>query len=665
MNKEVLINIEQNIYEVFNRRYIVVGMLGSGGMGCVFYARSNDALEIERAIKVLNKKEYNENLDILAEAYALKKLDHPCIPKVIEILEHDDYVYIVQEYIKGDSLKTIVKKNGKISEKHFLNWMDSIASTVKYLHDQGIIHRDIKPDNIMLTPDGQIKIIDFGLARSRTEVDEVDEKVIGTLSYTAPERFLKKNATVQTDIYGFGTTIYLVATGLKPESMRKHPKRGLSIMKGNLKKFVTPGVGYILEKSIDVDPNQRYYSFDQILYDIAKVEPFNQSLKKQKSKERLIMTGLIFGLCLFSTTIVFGFNQLKIEKEDKYKGIINYGTELLGTGKVEESKSTFESGIQLIPNAMAAHQGVMEVYTSEKNYDEVIKYGLNLLQEKKEAKESGEVAYLIGNAYYELGKFEQATPYLQDGVEKSPIVEHNLVLGMNYCGLEEYDKAQEVVNSFESTVENTDAANYLLAQIGEKQGQMEQAKDYYKTVISKTDKETLRRKAYLSLARLYKLDKNYTEMVALLEAFQTELAGKVDIAANEYLGEAYYALAKAGQTQYYDKAKAVFQNLIELGYLRPYIYRNIAIINQEMGNNAEALVVLDQMILEYPEDYTADLQKTWVLIQIENDKANEARDYSDAKASYDQMMEIVGDNASDVEVQMLTSKINEIKSKGW
>ncbi|WP_373481747.1 protein kinase [Acetobacterium sp.] len=665
MERKALINIEQRIYEVFSRRYIVIGLLGCGGMGAVFYAKSNDNLSIERAIKVLDKQGYNVNLDIFAEAYALKNLNHPCIPKVIEVLEKDDFVYIVQEYVQGDSLKTIVKNNGKIDEKILLAWMGQVAETVKYLHEQGIIHRDIKPDNIMVNPEGQIKLIDFGLARSRSEVDEVDEKVIGTLSYTAPERFSKASATVQTDIYGFGTTMYMVATGLKPESTRKHPRSGFGIMKNNLKKNCSPGVVAILSKSIAIDPNQRYFHFDQILYDIAKVEPFNQFLQKQRSRETIKMSLLTLGFVCFMAMIPLGFYNLKLEKEQQYNTIISSGTELLDQGKVKESIDEFQKGVDLMPEGLTAQQGIMEVYTRQGDFDEVINYGIELYQKDEEAKKNAEIAYLIGNAYFESNKFEQALPYLQDGVALSPAVEHNLVLGMDYCGLKQFDQAEEVVSVFQQEVENSDAADYLLAQIAERQGDNIKARASYEKVISETKKTDLKRKACLSLARLYKGEKNYAAIVTLLETYQTETAGKMDVGINEYLGEAYYGIAKNGQAECYEKAKKAFQSLLDVGYTRPYLFRNIAIIEQETGNFDAAFAVLNKMETEYPDDYTVPLQEAWLFIEMENQKPNESRNYSDAKSAYEETMEKAGNSSSDQEVQMLTAKINEIKTKGW
>lgn len=659
------INIEQRIYEIFSRRYSIVGLLGAGGMGCVFYGKSNDSLEIERAIKVLDKRGYNKNLDILAEAYALKNLDHPNIPKVIEITEDEDFVFIVQEYVKGDSFKQIFKNNEKVSEKLLIFWMETLAKTLNYLHNQGVIHRDIKPDNIMLTPEGQVKIIDFGLARNRSEVDEVDEKVIGTLSYTAPERFLKQSATIQTDIYGYGTTLYTLATGKKPESMKKNPRRSFNIMKGNLKKHASPGIAYILMKTIAIDPNKRYYNFESIIFDIKKIEPFNKSLKKQKINERIIFVFLFLGLIASSASIIQGMHVLKIEKEEKYATLVENGTQLLENGKTNEAIEVFENSITLLPKTIAAHQGVMEVYTKTAEYEKVIDYGIQLKNKIEETKDSAEIQYLIGNAYHELNKFNEAIPYLKEGVELDPSVEHNLILGVNYCGLEEFDKAQEVVETFKVNVENTDAANYLSAQIFERQGNNDGAKSQYYTVLENSTKQNLRRRAYLALGRLNKNEKNYQAMITDLEKYQVELGEKDDPVALELLGEAYFAQGKNGDSSYLEKSKVAFEKLLELGYTRSYLYRNIAIINQEEGDLYAALEVLEEMNNEYPEDYTSDIQKVWILIQIENIKENKNRNYQEVKNAYEKLMTKAEENINDPEIQMLTEKINEIRAKGW
>lgn len=124
-------------------------------------------------------------------------------------------------------------------------------------------------------------------------------------------------------------------------------------------------------------------------------------------------------------------------------------------------------------------------------------------------------------------------------------------------------------------------------------------------------------------------------------------------------------MEKGGQVDSFQKAESAFQSLLDLGYTRPYLYRNNAIIKQDIGDYDGALATLDAMAAEYPDDYSVALQKTWILIEIENNKFNESRSYGEAKKAYEETLEKARDSVSDQEVQMLTAKINEIKTKGW
>ncbi len=270
MKKEKVAKIEEKIRSVFDHQYQIIKMLGNGGMGCVFHVQSNGRETVDFALKVLDKEAYTDNkLDFMREADVMKGLDHPRIPKIIAVTEDCDYVYMVQEYIRGEPLSLVIRKCGKIREEYLRIWMESMAATLDYLHKRGLIHRDIKPDNMMLTDDCEIKIIDFGLARKKEQIDQADKKVFGTLSFTAPERFTKKVGTTQTDIYGFGATMYYVTTGKKPENMKTSPLESFAVMEKKLSETAPAKITQVLTKAIAVKPHQRYSNFDEILWDLS------------------------------------------------------------------------------------------------------------------------------------------------------------------------------------------------------------------------------------------------------------------------------------------------------------------------------------------------------------------------------------------------------------
>lgn len=297
MKKEKIAKIEEKIRSVFDQEYQIVKMLGNGGMGCVFHVQSTGVEVADFALKVLDKEAYIENkLDFMREANVMKDLNHPGIPKIMAVTEDQDYVYMVQEYIRGEPLSLVIRRCGQIREEYLKIWMESMAETLDYLHHQGLIHRDIKPDNMMLTDTCEIKIIDFGLARQQEKVDQADKKVFGTLSFTAPERFTKKVGTIQTDIYGFGVTMYYVTTGKKPENMKTTPQQSYAIMEQKLSESAPAEITEILTKSIAVKPQQRYRSFNELLGDLSHknriVDPYFEVRQVQFINVFLILATL-------------------------------------------------------------------------------------------------------------------------------------------------------------------------------------------------------------------------------------------------------------------------------------------------------------------------------------------------------------------------------------
>jgi serine/threonine protein kinase len=206
--------------------YRVVEKLGEGGMGVVYLAEDLD-LERMVALKALPQhfsKDPMRRSRFKREARAAAALNHPAIATVYELLEDGEDLYIVMEFVRGESLRTVLN-TAPLALKSVLDISVQIARGLSAAHAQGIIHRDLKPENILRTSSGEIKILDFGLARfdslvtdAMTHSDNVTSSgmLMGTLSYMSPEQLECKTVDFRSDIFSFGVVLYELATSVHP-----------------------------------------------------------------------------------------------------------------------------------------------------------------------------------------------------------------------------------------------------------------------------------------------------------------------------------------------------------------------------------------------------------------------------------------------------------------
>src|SRR5271156_104662 len=205
--------------------YRVLDKIGAGGMGEVYRAH-DEQLDRDVALKVLPagmladeaaRKQFRK------EALALAKLNHPNIETVFEFSLHDGLDFLVMELIPGRTLSEILKV-GPLTERETLRLGIQFAEGLAAAHEQGVIHRDLKPGNLMVTPDGRLKILDFGLAKllqstdveATLSISELTGTVSGTIPYMAPEQLRGEPVDARSDVYAAGATLYEAATGQRP-----------------------------------------------------------------------------------------------------------------------------------------------------------------------------------------------------------------------------------------------------------------------------------------------------------------------------------------------------------------------------------------------------------------------------------------------------------------
>lgn len=249
--------------QVIEGRYEIMAKLGEGGMSRVYLVMDKKLMK-KWALKYM---EVSDAVDGMTEASVLRNLDHPLLPRIVDVgrdtQDGRDYIYIVMDYVEGRSLGQVLKEQGVVSEEQAVDWATKILEALEYLHGQKppIIYRDMKPDNVMLTDDGKLKIIDFGIAREKKKGSSSDTVALGTRGYAAPEQFGGQGQSDErTDIYCLGATLYHLVTGMSPSEPPYHmyPVR-------KYRPELSEGIERIILTATRSDPDRRYQSCGEFM----------------------------------------------------------------------------------------------------------------------------------------------------------------------------------------------------------------------------------------------------------------------------------------------------------------------------------------------------------------------------------------------------------------
>ncbi|MEE1281251.1 MAG: Stk1 family PASTA domain-containing Ser/Thr kinase [Acutalibacteraceae bacterium] len=262
-------------------RYEIQELIGFGGMATVYKAKD---IKNNRtvAIKIL-KDEFSRNSEFIRrfknESKAIAVLSHPNIVKVYDVSFGDVMQYIVMEYIDGITLKEYIEQQEKsIDWKMAVYFTNQILKAMQHAHEKGIVHRDVKPQNMMLLQDGTIKVTDFGIARfSNTETRTMTDKAIGSVHYIAPEQARGERTDGKSDVYSIGVMLYEMLTGQLPFQADSAVSVAIMQLQSNPKppREINPEIPQGLEeitlRAMRKEPVQRYQSAEEMLKDLQKV----------------------------------------------------------------------------------------------------------------------------------------------------------------------------------------------------------------------------------------------------------------------------------------------------------------------------------------------------------------------------------------------------------
>ena len=282
MNEE-----EKYIGKLLDDRYEILETIGEGGMALVFRALDH-RLNRYVAVKIMREemaKDEEFRRRFCAESHAVAMLSNPNIVAVYDVSHSDEREYIVMELISGITLKQYMDKKGALDWKEVVHFSKQITRALSHAHERGIIHRDIKPQNIMLLRDGTLKVADFGIAALENEVYENNGQTIGSIHYIAPEQARGNSPDARSDIYSLGVVMYEMLTGRLPYTGNTLAEIAVKHMNAKPEplRSIIPSIPEELEritlKAMNADLSGRYQSAGELLADL---DEFTHSAMKQE-----------------------------------------------------------------------------------------------------------------------------------------------------------------------------------------------------------------------------------------------------------------------------------------------------------------------------------------------------------------------------------------------
>lgn len=433
-------------------KYKILSEIGHGGMSVVYMAINEKANKTwaVKEVRKDGKMDFNTvRQGLVAEIETLKKLKHPNLPSIVDVIEDEDSFIIVMDYIEGRSLDRIIEENGAQPETFVVEWAKQLCDVLGYLHSRTppIIYRDMKPANVMLKPDGNIMVIDFGTAKNY-EIDLGETTGIGTIGYAAPEQYIGSGlgrTDARTDIYCLGITMYHLLTNIDP---CKNLISDKSIRAVN--PALSHGLDAIIQKCTQYQPSDRYQSCAELMYDLENYEIL-EPLYKKKQKRKL---GTFFITILMSIVMVIAGFALNISAAQMATD--TYETKLFDASKTTDydTKVAIYQECIAIPNKAGekeAYLGLIQTFKENdsifsvdegKLLEKLIKNNKTVLQENPE--NYTEICFETGKLYWyyydyadgsQIAKAKSSIEWFQDVIDNAPDGYENAGMARVYANI--------------------------------------------------------------------------------------------------------------------------------------------------------------------------------------------------------------------------------------
>ena len=441
--------------QVIDDKYEILKLIGEGGMSKVYLAMDK-RLNKSWAVKEIEKKAKDRNNEIvvqsaIAEANMIKQLDNPAIVRIVDIIDNGNVIYIIEDLVEGETLEALLEADGAQPEELVVEWGKQLCEAFDYLHTRTppIIYRDMKPANVMLTPEGKLRVIDFGIAREYKEHNLKDTTSLGTRGYAPPEQFGGKT-DARSDIYSLGVTLFQLVTGRDPclASTELKPVRQIDPK-------LSEGIETIIQKCVQHDPANRYQSCVELLYDLEHIGEIGAGYRKQQKKK--LKTFLTFAiatvLCLIvgiTGTVMRGrTNRLDYEQNIQWARNASSSQERIGF---------YATAIDISPGSMEAYLGMIDAMKEDACYtvqeEETLKNKINTNMTLLKAQpDYARLSYEVGKLYWyyydygrtpdadnQITRIKSAIQWFEDAVSYGTEEDSFRFLASNYADIGRFNR---------------------------------------------------------------------------------------------------------------------------------------------------------------------------------------------------------------------------------
>lgn len=685
---------------VLGNDIINVRPLGAeGGMSNLFRAHKV-GLDIDVVIK-RTKRSFQSKIDEHSEARIMTALSHQYLPKIFDLqTAGDGYTYTIMEYIEGGTLRQYVDSHGAIPERMVYRWICQLCEVISYMHSRkpnGIIHSDLKPENIMIRPNGDICVIDFNASLEVSDEEAALNAIGASVGFAAPEQYNVELAkispdskiypfvkaaqgygkvTFSTDIYSIGALAYYMLTGTRPHPwfMGNTPLDQLGVQVGDIFRV-------IIGKAMQPYPKDRYASAQDMYHALTDLKQNDVRYKTWKIQRLITIILVTLGIAAGAALIVSGIFTIQNEARQTYNDQVSAGTQLLNAGQLSDAEATLKKAVDSMPELADAYLELGSVYFHEGQYEDAINTALSIpstaLTETTASDNpsiAGQQAYLVAQSYMQMGDYQTAAGYYDTAVDKLPDNSECLRnAAICYIKLGNKEQVEKLITLLQALPDTEQDLAIVNGESSFADGDYEKAFNALSSAVSASkDPETIRYAAIEAANCCDQLGKDWIDKeIALLKSAANKLKSsysRTDVVT--CLAEA--CLNKAADLDsdeadaYLQEALDCYNDLEKGGYLTMISRLNKAMALQELGQFEDAASVLNALAKDYPDQYRVPMRQAMLVIAEEGAKDRDQRDYSDFTGYYETAEKLYQKSgATDSNMNQLESINQDLKDQGW